>query len=89
MTEKKIAIHTLAISSLLFFVYVLIYVPMKKPMRLKNGAHACSGRKFCATARATGDVAQLTFIIGRNPAFIIARICVQVRAPAITDIEAR
>jgi len=57
--------------------------------KLKNGTHRYSGRNFCANARAMGDVIQLTFMTGMNPARTVARIWWKVLAPAITAIEAR
>ena len=62
---------------------------MTKAIILKKGTHVCSGRNFCAKARANGDVTQLTFITGRNPALTVADTWWKVRAPAIIAIEVR
>ena len=59
---------------LFFFVYELMYVPMTKPTILKNGTHVCSGRNFCANARAMGEVTQLTFMTGKKPDLMVALI---------------
>lgn len=58
-------------------------------MMLKNGTQVCSGRNFCANAKARGDVTQLTFMTGKNPALTVALIWCQVLAPAIKAIEVR
>ena len=62
---------------------------MTKAIKLKNGTQVCSGRNFCAKARANGLVIQVTFITGIKPARTVALIWCSVRAPAITAIEAR
>jgi len=66
-----------------------MYVPMTKAMMLKNGTQVCSGRNFCANARASGDVTQLTFMTGMKPALTVARTWWNVRAPAMTAIEVK
>lgn len=60
-----------------------------KAMMLKNGTQVCSGRNFCANAKAKGDVIQLTFMTGINPTRTVALIWWKVLAPAITAMEAR
>jgi hypothetical protein len=82
--------HTLLIASRRFFlVWALTYVPMTKPTKLKNGTQVCSGRNFCAKARAIGDVIQLTFITGMKPALTVARTWWKVFAPAIRAMKIR
>lgn len=56
---------------------------------LKNGTQVCSGRNFCAKARQTGDVTQLTFITGQNPAFQVAWTWWNLVAPAMIAIETK
>ena len=56
---------------------------------LKNGTQVCSGRNFCAKAKASGDVIQLTFMTGIKPALTVARIWWNVLAPAMIAIEVR
>lgn len=79
----------LSASRRFFLVCVLTYVPMKKPTRLKKGTQVCSGRNFCAKARASGEVIQLTFMTGRKPALTVARTWWNVRAPAMMAIDER
>lgn len=56
-------------------------------MTLKKGTQVCSGRNFCAKARANGDEIQLTFMTGMNPAFHVAWTWWMVLAPAMMAIE--
>lgn len=67
----------------------MMYVPMIKPMKLKNGTHVSCGRNAWAKASATGDVIQDTFMTGMNPARTVARIWWKVRAPAMTAMLVR
>jgi hypothetical protein len=55
-----------------FFVRALMYVPMKKAMILKKGTQVCSGKNFCAKAKQSGEVTQLTFMTGKKPALTVA-----------------
>jgi hypothetical protein len=56
---------------------------------LKNGTQVCSGKNFCANAKAMGDVIQLTFMTGMKPARMVARTWWNVRAPAMMAMDAR
>jgi hypothetical protein len=76
-------------ANLFFLVTVLMYVPSTNETMLKNGTQVCSGKNFCAKAKAIGLVTQLTFMIGINPARMVARIWWNVLAPAMTAMEAR
>ena len=76
-------------ANLFFLVCALMYVPMTNAIILKKGTQVCSGRNFCAKARARGEVIQLTFMTGMNPALTVARTWWKVLAPAITAIETR
>ncbi len=49
-----------------------MYVPMKKAMILKKGTQVCSGKNFCAKAKQSGEVTQLTFMTGKKPALTVA-----------------
>ena len=62
---------------------------MQNATMLKNGTQVCSGKNFWAKASAIGEVIQETFMTGMKPARTVARIWCQVRAPAITAMEAR
>jgi len=60
-------------ASRFFFVTVLIYVPITKATKLKNGIQANSGKNCWANARQMGDVTQETFMTFMNPTRTVAR----------------
>lgn len=59
---------------LFFFVAELMYVPITKAIKLKNGTHACEGKNFWANNKASGLVHHDTFITGIKPTLTVARI---------------
>lgn len=76
-------------ASLFFLVCALTYVPITNATMLKNGVQVCSGKNFWANASATGDVTQLTFMTGMNPARTVARTWWKVLAPAMRAMNTR